>query len=594
MARSARSAAAGAGQLEAAGVSIAAYVVAAALYPLWHLAAPSDALDPWPAWWAVAGAFLLVALLGRLGWLSPPRVATGFALSSGLVTLHLYLLAHLNDMRAFYAVGSALAVATTALSMRTPRAVAAYGVYVALLATLLYRLRPDPAKIAYWGSMLTVVLFAYHRLSHRLAAEALARRYREELEARVRERTRELSEANGLLRREIDERLRLEQRLRAAGRMQAVGQLAGFVAHEFNNMLATIDVYTDLALGALPPDAPVRKDVEQIQRTTRQAEALTRQLLALSRREHSLDHVLDLGQLVRDLEPAVRRLVGDDIQLALRVTPDPLPVRTSAGFLDQVVVNLVLNARDAMPDGGTLVIECRRAQAETPGDADLALRLDREPHAVMTVTDSGIGMDEQTRARAFDPFFTTKPVGSGTGLGLSIIHNVVRQHRGHVRLFSAPGAGTRFEIYLPLTDEPLSVATPGVETERSSNGRRILVAEDRAELRRALARMLADRGYRVLEAADGADALHVARLEALDLVVADVVMPRMTGPELVTELRKSRPDLKALLISAHPGHPEPGAPALPPGVEIVTKPFRPEDLLLRIRRLLSGETNAQA
>jgi len=574
-----------------------ALVVPAVVYPFWHLAAPAHATDPWIAWWAVAASFLGVAVAaGHCAFVKRHLLGCSHICSS-LVTLQLYLLAFVNDMHPFYAVGSAMAVLTTVAFIRSRANLLAYAAFVALLGVVLFALAPDARKVAYWGGMLTVVAVWYHRISLQETGVRVERAYQDALERRVAERTRELAHANRRLRREMEERERLEDELRFSQKMEALGQLAGGVAHDFNNLLTTIQLYADLIADGLPGESPLQDEVRRIEKAGRQAAELTQQLLAFSRRGEVQTEVLDLGAVVAESASMLRHLLGEDVELVCQFGNDgndgnePACVRANASELQQVLVNLALNARDAMPSGGRFTLEVcgvGRGELRTRGLPDA---LSEDEYVRLCASDTGVGMDAETRSRAFDPFFTRKEVRKGTGLGLSIVYGIVTGGGGHVRLLSDPGEGARFELLWPRTREAPAARSAPDAYRRPPKGREsILLVEDEPDLRHALGRMLRGSGYRVTEAEDGEAALSLASLPdvELDLVLTDLVMPRMSGLELVDRLAALRPDLRVLLVSGHLNHPSLRDRTLREGMALLRKPFEADELTAKVREILGG------
>jgi two-component system cell cycle sensor histidine kinase/response regulator CckA len=376
---------------------------------------------------------------------------------------------------------------------------------------------------------------------------------------------------------DVTQRKQLEDELRQAQKMEAVGRLAGGVAHDFNNLLTVITGRSAILLGRLKADDPLRRSVEQIQKTADRAAGLTRQLLAFSRKQVLQRTVLDLNAMVEEVSAMLRRLIGEDVELLLTLGPRAGHVNADPGQLEQALMNLAVNSRDAMPRGGTLGVEtdCVQVEAAPPDRPDA---LAPGAYAVLRVMDTGVGMDAATQARIFEPFFTTKEPGKGTGLGLSMVHGVVRQH-----------GGTTFEIYLPQVDAPAAPARVDETVSRDTLGREtILLVEDEDDVR-ALARELLERqGYRVLEASDGLQALGRYETEGdqIDLILSDVVMPRMSGRELVDRVRALRPDMRVLYMS---GYTEDAI--LRHGVRdastvLLGKPFAPADLLAKVREVL--------
>ena len=566
--------------------------ITAVFYPLWHLAAPASALDPWVVWWIIGGSFLLVTLLSLRIRSVEDHLQGLYYGCSWLVTLHLYVLAHLNDMHPFYAVGTVMAVVITAVFMRSQQALLAYSGFVSLLSIWLFALSPDGLKVAYWGGLLTTLAYAYYRLTVQVAGARATLEYQERLEQQVEARTQEIREANARLRGEMEKRARLEGQLRFSQKMEAMGLLAGGVAHEFNNLLTTIGIYADLLLEHRGVDPALREEAEQIRKAGRQASALTQQLLTFSRKGATRTEVLDLDDVVRDVSSMLRRLVGEDSELVCRLDGPPRPIRANREELEQVLVNLALNARQAMPDGGTVSIETATARRVDLPTHEFASTFTEDEYVVLSMTDSGVGMNSDIRARVFDPFFTTRQVEKGTGLGLSIVYGIVHQAGGTVRVRSEPGRGACFDLYWPRAKE-LPSAQQALRPERpaSGGGERILLVENERELRRALQRVLCGQGYEVVDAEDGEVALKLAAADSrsFDLVITDVVMPRMSGFQLVGELSTARPDLKVLLVSGQLNHPSLRGQELPRGVTILPKPFSLRDLTSKVREVLDAQ-----
>jgi len=371
----------------------------------------------------------------------------------------------------------------------------------------------------------------------------------------------------------MEERERLEDELRLSHQLEVVGRLAAAVSHEFNNLLCTIGVYAELLLDQLPATSELRREVGQIQNANRQATAISRQLLALSRPGQVRFESVDLNSVVERLRPALRGMLGPDVTLEIRLARGSCLLWANADAIEQILVNLALNARDAMARGGTLAIT-------TSSNAD---------SVGLSVADTGHGMDAATRERAFEPFFTTK--AAGTGLGLSIVHTLVSQARGRVRIESERGRGTRFEFAWPRTLAEAHELPAGAEPQPTEAGSEtILLVEDQDELRAGLGRILAGAGYRVLEASDGEQALEVVttREEDVQLVVTDVVMPRMGGFELAEKLSAVRPGVPILFVSGQLRHPSVQGRELPPGASVLEKPFSAGDLRRQVRQLLDA------
>jgi two-component system, cell cycle sensor histidine kinase and response regulator CckA len=376
--------------------------------------------------------------------------------------------------------------------------------------------------------------------------------------------------------RDVSERVKLEDRLRQAQKMEAVGQLAGGVAHDFNNLLTVIGGYGEIArrrIGA----GPGANELAEVERATQRATQLTQQLLAFSRQQVLEPVVLDLNEVASSLVPMLRRLIGEDVEIAMLAATDLPPVVADRTQIEQVIVNLAVNARDAMPTGGTLTIETRAVHLE-------------EPFACLTVTDTGIGMDAETLEHVFEPFFTTKDVGRGTGLGLATVHGIVTQSGGRIHVYSEPGLGTSLKVYLPVgkATGPRAPESPASGDADLSGSETVLLCEDEDGVRHLIEVLLTARGYTVLAAADPRAALDLAaeREGPIDLLVTDVVMPGMSGPELVRRLDTLRPGLRTLFVSGYTAEALRGRTTLPVGSAFLEKPFDEQSLLRAVRTLL--------
>ena len=386
------------------------------------------------------------------------------------------------------------------------------------------------------------------------------------------------------------ERSRLSEELRQAQKMEAVGRLAGGVAHDFNNMLTAINGYADLLLADLSPADPAYNGVREIRAAGERAATLTRQLLALGRRQALVRQRVDLAELVGSLLPMLARLIGEDIIVEHRPHGAPLTVLAHPGQLQQVILNLVLNARDAMAGGGRLTIETKVVPAEAMA-VDPGMTRSAAEYALVAVADNGSGMDAETQGHLFEPFFTTKEPGKGTGLGLATVWSIVHQSGGQIELESEPGQGTTFRIYLPLTDAPVDVQRVAEPAPAAGGRETILLVEDEPLVRSLLEQILRRQGYNVLVAVDPTDAVAIARSprgRRIDLLVSDVIMPVTNGPALAQGLRESRPDLRVLFVSGYNDDIVMRHGVMESGTAFLQKPFTPDSLARKLREVLDA------
>ena len=387
--------------------------------------------------------------------------------------------------------------------------------------------------------------------------------------------------------RDVSDRKLLEKQFRQAQKMEAVGQLAGGIAHDFNNLLSVIGGHCELLEQELAQNGTSSRSCEQIKKAGERAARLTRQLLAFSRQQVLEPTVLGLNAVVVDLEKMLKRVIGEDIELRTSLDSSVGSVKADRGQIEQVIMNLVVNARDAMPNGGPLTIET----ANVVVDETFAQQHPPQkpgPYARLTVRDTGIGMNAETQARIFEPFFTTKEVGKGTGLGLSTVYGVIRQSGGHIWVSSQLGQGTTFEVYLPIVQESIRNEKPSVNSENTSAGTEtILLVEDEEALRELTRDLLVGNGYTVLEAESPEKAIRIASeySDPIHLLLTDVIMPRINGRVLAQKLMAVRPGMKVVYMSGYAGFRQPQV--LDPSSILLTKPFKRETLLRKVRDALT-------
>ncbi len=393
------------------------------------------------------------------------------------------------------------------------------------------------------------------------------------------------------VKRDVTHETEMQEQLRQSQKMEAVGQLAGGIAHDFNNLLTGIMGYCELLLTRLAGDGSVRHDIEEIRKAAGRATALTQQLLAFSRKQVFQVKVVNLNGVVSNLDRMLRRLIGEDIDLRISLREDLWSVMIDPGQIDQVIVNIVVNARDAMTDGGKITIETANVEL---GEEYLRSHVvvKSGPYVLLAISDTGSGMDDATRARVFEPFFTTKGPGKGTGLGLSTVYGIVKQSKGYIWVYSEPGLGTTFKIYLPKVLGDVEPVPPEQEPPAPVVGGRetILLAEDQDMVRELVTEILRSNGYTVLLAHNGTEAVRVSeQYEAtIHLLITDVVMPHMNGRELARRLLPARPDMKVIFMSGYAEDAIIHHGVLDAGMHFVQKPFRPCDLSRRIRDILDA------
>jgi len=388
------------------------------------------------------------------------------------------------------------------------------------------------------------------------------------------------------------EKAALQEELRQSQKMEAVGRLAGGIAHDFNNLLTVISGNCELSFLQLKGRDPLKENIQEIKRAADRATSLTRQLLAFSRRQILEPKVLDLNTIIKDLDKMLRRVIGENIKLVTLLSDGLGTVRTDPGWMEQVIINLALNARDAMPSGGKLIIETTNVElGESYAQSHVAMKPGR--HVKLCVRDTGTGMSPEVRERLFEPFFTTKAKGKGTGLGLSTVYGIVMQSGGNICVHSEPGLGTTFEIYLPRVDESLEEMREKVTREEPPHGSEtILVVEDEEDVRSLLVQVLEMQGYTVLETSCGEDALEVSknRKEPIHMILTDVVMTGMSGRQLADQLLPLQPKTKVLYMSGYTDNEIFHHGVLEEGTNYIQKPFTIDGLARQVREVLDNNS----
>jgi signal transduction histidine kinase/ActR/RegA family two-component response regulator len=403
---------------------------------------------------------------------------------------------------------------------------------------------------------------------------------------------KEVAATNKELTKEIAVRQQAEQALLQAQKMEAVGRLAGGVAHDFNNLLMVIRGHAALSLNRASSDGALRRELNEILKWTDRAASLTRRLLAFSRKQVLQLRVFDLNSLVTQVKDLLPPVIGDDIRLVMDLDPDLGRVKADAAQMEQVIMNLVFNARDAMPEGGELIIQTANIELDEAW-AQRHAGAQAGPHVMLAVHDSGRGMDEDVMSHIFEPFFTTKDRTKGTGLGLATVYGTVRQSGGCITVSSTVGEGTAFQIYLPRVEEPVeAIETPAATPQPARGAETILVVEDDDAVRRMTREFLKIHGYTVIEARSAANAIEImqTRKDDVDLVLTDVLMPGMKGRELIGRLTELRADLKVLYMSAYTEDAAINIGVLNPGTEFIEKPFSPDGLAAKVREVLARTT----
>lgn len=390
--------------------------------------------------------------------------------------------------------------------------------------------------------------------------------------------------------RDITDRKQLEDQFRQAQKMEAVGVLAGGIAHDFNNLLTAINGYSDLALKKMSADEPLRHNIEEIRSAGDRAAALTTQLLAFSRKQLLVPTVHNLNSVITNIENMLRRIIRESIEFRIVLDPELGNIKADAGQIEQVIMNLAINARDAMPNGGTLTIETQNIYLEDDYVSQ-HISITPGPFVKMIVTDTGEGMDQETRRQIFEPFFTTKGVGKGTGLGLSTVYGIVKQSGGDIMVYSEIGHGTTFKIYLPCVDEDVQkIKWRGDDKENYSGTETVLLVEDEEIVRNLVREVLTDNGYHVLEADSGNAALSICEtyLLPIHLLLTDVIMPGISGPTLKDQIVKLHPNIKVLFMSGYTDDSITASGVLDSETAFIEKPFSPDALVRKMREILTS------
>jgi len=379
-----------------------------------------------------------------------------------------------------------------------------------------------------------------------------------------------------------------EEQLLQAQKMEAVGRLAGGIAHDFNNLLTAIVGYSELALRRIQPEDRLRQEIDEIRKAGERAATLTSQLLAFSRKQVLQPRILDINTVIADTSRMLNRLIGEDIRFRSRLDPELRQVKVDPGQIEQVLMNLAVNARDAMPGGGSLSIETANVYLDEEY-ARLHAEVRPGHYVMLAVSDTGCGIDTKTMAHIFEPFFTTKEIGKGTGLGLATVYGIVKQSGGHIWVYSEPQKGTTFKVYLPQAEESKSLSAEPIRSDLLPIGREtVLLAEDDYQVRELAHRVLQELGYRVIEASNGDDALKVAlqTKDRIDILLTDVVMPHIGGKELSGRLKERKPELKVLYLSGYTADSIVHHGVLDEGVAFLHKPFTPGELARKVREVL--------
>lgn len=394
--------------------------------------------------------------------------------------------------------------------------------------------------------------------------------------------------------RDISEHKQLEEKLRQSQKLEGIGQLAGGIAHDFNNLLTVILGRSQMLQMKLEATSPLRRDVDLIHKTAERAATMTRQLLAFSRKQLLQPRVLDLNTVVAEMEKILTRLIGEHVELTTTLDPGLGQVKVDPGQMEQVILNLAVNARDAMPDGGKLLIETSNVVLDESYSRQ-HVSAKAGDYVMLAVTDTGCGMDAQTRSRIFEPFFTTKEPGKGTGLGLATVYGIVKQSGGNIWVYSEIGRGSSFKVYLPRVDDAADEISTSREHQSSKGSETILLVEDEEAVRDLSEEILRDAGYRVLVARNGEEAIETCKRHegAIELVITDVVMPKMSGPELARNLASLRPGVRILFLSGYTNGSIVHNHVLSPDVEFLQKPFSADIFTRKVRQILDARPSPE-
>ena len=389
--------------------------------------------------------------------------------------------------------------------------------------------------------------------------------------------------------RDITEQNKLQKQFIQSQKMESIGTLAGGIAHDFNNLLTAIIGNNDMLLTEISEDDPKREYTEEIKQATQRAVSLTRQLLAFSRKQVTQPLVINLNEILPDLEKMLRRLIGENITLETILNPALWNVKIDTGQMEQVIMNLVVNARDAMPKGGNLTIETTNIDLDEDYFQDHGVENPPGPYVMMAISDTGIGMDKEIQSHIFEPFFTTKGIGRGTGLGLSTVYGIVKQNHGYIWAYSEPGQGTTFKVYLPsVGEDAVSVEEKKISKDKLTGSETVLIVEDDSSIRKLARKVLQAYGYNVLDAEEGEQALRIIEEHEgpIHLLVTDVVMPKMSGRELAERLQSLRPEVKVIYMSGYTDDAIAHHGVLEQGVNFIEKPFTPKGLARKVREVL--------